>query len=53
LLTKSKSLAAAWMALSDRWRRDAGEYIRAAKAQATRERRAASVAEKLQGGAKT
>src|SRR5262245_60457228 len=30
ILVKSKSLAAAWLALSERERRDAGEYIRAA-----------------------
>jgi hypothetical protein len=36
-------LAAAWAALSDSARRDAGEHIRAAKSPATRERRAAAV----------
>ena len=49
ILSKSKDLAAAWLALSERERRDAGEHIRGAKAQLTRERRAASIAEKLRG----
>lgn len=49
ILSKSKRLEAAWLALTDRERRDAGEYIRAAKARATRERRAASIAERLRG----
>jgi len=52
LLSKSKGLAAAWLAVSERWRRDAGEHIRAAEAQATRERRAALIAELLRGRAK-
>jgi ribosomal protein L39E len=47
-LAESKNLAGAWQGLSERWRRDAGEYIRAAKAQATRERRAAKIAGMLQ-----
>jgi bacteriocin resistance YdeI/OmpD-like protein len=49
ILSKSKHVAAAWLALSERERRDAGEYIRAAKAPATRERRAAAIAERLRG----
>jgi len=40
------------LALSERERRDAGEHIRAAKTLATRERRAAAIAEKLRGVAK-
>jgi len=51
ILSSSESLTAAWLALSERERRDAGEHIRAAKAQATRERRAASIAENLRGKA--
>ena len=47
ILSNSKDLAASWLACSERERRDAGEYIRAARAQLTRERRAASIAEKL------
>jgi hypothetical protein len=47
LLSKNKKLTAAWQALSERERRDIGEHIRAAKAEATRERRAALVAERL------
>jgi uncharacterized protein YdeI (YjbR/CyaY-like superfamily) len=47
LIAKNKSLRAAWLELSERERRDAGEHIRAGKGQATRDRRAASIAEKL------
>ena len=47
ILSKSKSLAAAWRALSEGERRNAGEHIRAAKAEATRERRAALIADRL------
>lgn len=46
-IAKNKSLRAAWLELSARERRDAGEHIRAGKGQATRDRRAASIAEKL------
>jgi hypothetical protein len=53
ILAKSKSLRAAWLALSERGRRDAGEHIRTAKGQATRDRRAASIAETLRRKAKT
>jgi hypothetical protein len=49
VLLKSRDLMAAWEGLSERYRRETGEYIRAAKAQATRERRAAKVAEMLRG----
>ncbi len=52
ILSKSKGAAAAWLACSERMRREAGEYIRAAKAQVTRERRAAWIAERLRGKAK-
>lgn len=52
LFLVSNDLEVAWLALSERERRDAGEYIRAAKTQATRERRAATVAERLRGIAK-
>jgi hypothetical protein len=48
ILSKRKSLAAAWLRLSESARRDAGEHIRAAKAKATRERRAALIAKMLQ-----
>jgi hypothetical protein len=47
MLDADPRLATAWQALSERERREAGEYIRAAKTQATRERRAASIAERL------
>ena len=47
ILAGDEGLAAAWQALSERQRRDASEHIRAAKAQATRQRRAASTAEAL------
>jgi hypothetical protein len=49
ILSKNKNMTAAWLALSERERRDAGEHIRAAKAQATRERRAVAIAEGLRG----
>ncbi|MPZ59668.1 MAG: hypothetical protein GEU91_25020 [Rhizobiales bacterium] len=42
-------MAAAWLALPERERRDAGEHIRAAKTPATRERRAVAITEKLRG----
>jgi hypothetical protein len=47
IVSKDKEVAAAWFALSERERRDAGEHVRAAKAAATRERRAAAIAERL------
>jgi hypothetical protein len=47
LLAKNKSLTAAWLALSETQRRDAGEYIRAGKAHDTRKRRAASIMQRL------
>jgi hypothetical protein len=49
ILSKNKKVATAWLALSERERRDVGEHIRAAKAPATRERRAVAIAEKLRG----
>jgi hypothetical protein len=49
LLAKNKRLRAAWLALSERMRRDAGEHIRAAKTQAARDRRAAAIADKISG----
>lgn len=49
ILSRTKSVAAAWYALSESERRTAGEHIREAKAPATRERRAAAVAERLRG----
>lgn len=45
-------LEVAWLALSERERREAGEYIRAAKMQPTRDRRADLVAERLRAAAK-
>jgi len=53
ILLKSKCLEITWQALSESDRRVACEHIRAAKTQATRERRAAVLAEKLQGDATT
>lgn len=50
LLTDSASLRAAWSALSESERRGAGEHIRAGKAAATRDRRAASVVASLRRG---
>lgn len=47
ILAKSEGLSAVWMALSERERKDAGEHIRAARTQTTREDRAASIAKKL------
>jgi hypothetical protein len=52
IFLKRNGLEVAWLALSERERRDACEHIRAAKKQATRERRAAAMAEKLRGAAK-
>lgn len=52
LLTNSKKLSSLWLALPKRDRRDAGEYIRAGKALATREKRASAITEKLQSIAK-
>lgn len=52
LLTNSKKLASLWLALPERDRRDAGEYIRAGKALATREKRASAITKKLQSIAK-
>jgi hypothetical protein len=49
ILSKNMDVAVAWHALSERERRDAGEHIRAAKAPATRERRAVAIAEGLRG----
>ena len=49
ILSKKGNVAAGWLALSERERRDAGEHIRAAKAPATRERRAVAIAERLRG----
>jgi hypothetical protein len=49
VLLRTKSVAAAWLALSDRERREAAEHVRAAKAPATRERRAVAIAERLRG----
>lgn len=53
IFSKSGGLEVAWLALSERERRDAGEHIRAAKTQATRERRAIAIAEKLRSAAKS
>ena len=47
LLTGNQRLAAAWQALSESARRDACEQVRAAKNEATRQRRAATLAAKL------
>ena len=47
ILAKSERLTTAWLALSDRERREAREHVRAAKAESTRERRAASIADRL------
>jgi hypothetical protein len=49
LLSKNRSLKAAWSARSDRERREASEHVRAAKTEATRVRRAEAIAEKLRG----
>jgi hypothetical protein len=49
ILSRTKSVAAVWLALSERERRDAAEHVRAAKAPATRERRAAAIADRLRG----
>jgi hypothetical protein len=46
-LSARKSLQAAWLALTERARRDAGEYVRAAKSPITRQRRATSIVDKL------
>ena len=53
LLAGDEGLAAAWQALSEHQRGDASEHIRAARAQATRQRRAASTAEALRRQAET
>lgn len=47
ILLNNKNIAAAWEALTESRRREAGEHIRAAKSSATRERGAKVVAEKL------
>ncbi len=47
LLSGNRRLAAAWLSLSDSMRRDANEQVRAAKNEATRQRRAATIAAKL------
>lgn len=47
LLAQSKSLTAAWQALTERERRETSEFIRAGKAPATRAKRAVTIAEKL------
>lgn len=52
IFVKSNELEVAWLALPERERSDAGEHIRAAKTQVTRERRAATVADRLRGIAK-
>jgi hypothetical protein len=49
ILSRTKSMTAAWLALSERERRDASEHIRAARTPATRERRAVAIAERLRG----
>lgn len=49
LLAGDEGLAAAWQALSEHRRGDASEHIRAAKGQATRQRRAALTTEALRG----
>ena len=49
ILAGNQRLTAAWQALSDSARRDAGEHIRAAKNEATRARRATAVATGLRG----
>lgn len=49
-LSAKKNLHAAWLKLTERERRDAGEYVRAARSQPTREQRAASIIQKLRGG---
>jgi len=49
LLSDSKVLSVAWSALTDRERREASEHVRGAKSQATRDRRAAAIANKLSG----
>jgi hypothetical protein len=52
LLARSKKLDSMWMALPEKDRRDAGEFIRAGKVLATRQKRASVITEKLQGNAK-
>jgi len=47
LLSESPELTERWLALTDRERREAGEHIRAGKAQATRTRRTAVIASRL------
>jgi hypothetical protein len=49
ILSKNRSAAAAWVTLSKAERRNAGEHIRAAKAPATRQRRAMAIVERLRG----
>jgi hypothetical protein len=51
-LSQDRRVASAWRALSERGRRDAGERIRAARTAATRQRRAAAIAEHLRARAK-
>ena len=48
-LSINRRRLAAWLKLTERERRDAGEYVRAAKGQTTRERRATSIVAKLCG----
>jgi hypothetical protein len=48
-LSVNRRRLAAWLKLTERERRDAGEYVRAAKGQTTRERRATSIVAKLCG----
>lgn len=48
-LMGERGLADAWSKLPERQKREAAEYVRAAKNQATRDRRAASIIEKLTG----
>ncbi len=52
ILWQSQDLNAAWSALSERQRREAREHIRATRTQATRERRAAAIAERLRGASR-
>jgi hypothetical protein len=47
LIGKSRRVTAAWLALTERARRDAGEHIRAAKSPGTKQRRARAIAESL------
>ena len=47
ILSANEHLMGLWESTTERYRREAGEHVRAAKNQSTRERRARAVAEKL------